>query len=124
MKSFGKTRMVGLALAAAMLAGPMAFAQNAAPATATAAMATATPAVEAAAPVAAPAATAAAPTAIAAPAQTVDKGDTTWMLVSSILVLLMIVPGLALFYGGLVRQKNMLSMLMQTSTVCVIGMMA
>ena len=124
MKSFGKTRMVGLALAAAMLAGPMAFAQNAAPATAAAAMATATPAVEAAAPVAAPAATAAAPTAIAAPAQTVDKGDTTWMLVSSILVLLMIVPGLALFYGGLVRQKNMLSMLMQTSTVCVIGMMA
>ena len=46
------------------------------------------------------------------------------MLISSLLVLLMIVPGLALFYGGLVRQKNMLSMLMQTSTVCVIGMMA
>ncbi|HEY9217661.1 MAG TPA: ammonium transporter, partial [Phenylobacterium sp.] len=53
-----------------------------------------------------------------------NKGDTTWMLVSTVLVLLMIVPGLALFYGGLVRQKNMLSMLMQVSTVCVIGMMA
>jgi ammonium transporter, Amt family len=46
------------------------------------------------------------------------------MLVSSLLVLLMIIPGLALFYGGLVRQKNMLSMLMQVSTVGVIGMFA
>jgi Amt family ammonium transporter len=42
-----------------------------------------------------------------------DKGDTTWMLVSTVLVLLMSVPGLALFYGGLVRGKNMLSVLMQ-----------
>jgi Amt family ammonium transporter len=53
-----------------------------------------------------------------------DKGDTTWMLVSTVLVLLMIVPGLALFYGGLVRQKNMLSMLMQVGVVTVIGMIA
>jgi Amt family ammonium transporter len=44
---------------------------------------------------------------------TVDKGDTTWMLVSTILVILMTLPGLALFYGGLVRAKNMLSVLMQ-----------
>jgi ammonium transporter, Amt family len=43
----------------------------------------------------------------------VDKGDTTWMLVSSALVLLMSIPALALFYGGLVRTKNMLSLLMQ-----------
>jgi Amt family ammonium transporter len=43
----------------------------------------------------------------------VNKGDTTWMLVSSMLVLLMSVPALALFYGGLVRTKNMLSVLMQ-----------
>ena len=43
----------------------------------------------------------------------VDKGDTTWMLMSSVLVLLMSVPALALFYGGLVRTKNMLSVLMQ-----------
>ena len=53
----------------------------------------------------------------ALPDQTVDKGDTAWMLISSVLVLLMIIPGLALFYGGLVRQKNMLSMLMQVTTV-------
>jgi Amt family ammonium transporter len=51
-----------------------------------------------------------------------DKGDTAWMLVSTILVLLMIVPGLALFYGGLVRSKNMLSILMQTLTVACIVM--
>lgn len=43
----------------------------------------------------------------------VDKGDTTWMLVSTILVIMMTLPGLALFYGGLVRAKNMLSVLMQ-----------
>ena len=43
----------------------------------------------------------------------VDKGDTTWMLISSVLVLLMSIPALALFYGGLVRTKNMLSVLMQ-----------
>ena len=52
---------------------------------------------------------------------TVDKGDTTWMLVSTILVLLMIIPGLALFYGGLVRVKNMVSMLSQVTAVTVIG---
>jgi Amt family ammonium transporter len=71
---------------------------------------------------AAPAAEAAAEAVAAAPVP--DKGDTTWMLVATVLVLLMIVPGLALFYGGLVRQKNMLSMLMQVSTVTVVGMMA
>ncbi len=43
----------------------------------------------------------------------VNKGDTSWMLISSALVLMMSVPGLALFYGGLVRTKNMLSVLMQ-----------
>lgn len=43
----------------------------------------------------------------------VDKGDTAWMLTSSVLVLLMSIPALALFYGGLVRAKNMLSVLMQ-----------
>ncbi|MEI6098153.1 MAG: ammonium transporter [Alphaproteobacteria bacterium] len=44
----------------------------------------------------------------------VNKGDTTWMLVSSALVLMMAIPALGLFYGGLVRTKNMLSVLMQT----------
>ena len=56
-----------------------------------------------------------------APAPTVDKGDTAWMLISTVLVLLMIVPGLALFYGGLVRVKNMVSMLSQVTAVTVIG---
>ena len=50
---------------------------------------------------------------LVAVAPTVDKGDTAWMLVSTALVALMVIPGLALFYGGLVRSKNMLSVLMQ-----------
>jgi Amt family ammonium transporter len=50
-----------------------------------------------------------------------NKGDTAWMLVSSALVLLMTIPGLALFYGGMVRTKNMLSMLMQVfAIVCLV----
>ena len=52
-----------------------------------------------------------------AAAPTVDKGDVAWMLVSTILVILMVLPGLALFYGGLVRSKNMLSVLMQVMVV-------
>ncbi len=66
--------------------------------------------------------TEAAPVAITAPEQTVDKADTAWMMVSTVLVLIMIIPGLALFYSGLVRTKNALSVLMQVSTVTVIGM--
>jgi len=46
-----------------------------------------------------------------------DKGDVSWMMVSTILVLFMILPGLALFYGGLVRTKNMLSVLMQCTLI-------
>ncbi|MCF8179375.1 MAG: ammonium transporter [Sulfuritalea sp.] len=57
--------------------------------------------------------------AAAAPAivATVNKGDVAWMLVSTLLVVFMAVPGLALFYGGLVRAKNMLSVLMQVLVV-------
>ncbi len=66
-----------------------------------------------AAPAAAPAAPAAAPSATPAPAPTPNKGDVAWMLTSTALVLMMSVPALALFYGGLVRSKNMLSTLMQ-----------
>jgi Amt family ammonium transporter len=73
------------------------------------------------APVIALAQDATAPAAPAA-APTPDKGDTTWMLVSSVLVLLMTVPGLALFYGGLVRAKNMLSVLMQVLTIAAVAM--
>ena len=52
----------------------------------------------------------------------VDKGDITWMTVSTVLVLLMTVPGLALFYGGLVRTKNMLSVLTQVFAItCVVA---
>jgi Amt family ammonium transporter len=54
-------------------------------------------------------------------AEMVNKGDTTWMLVSSALVLMMSVPGLALFYGGLVRTKNMLSVLMQVLTIVAVA---
>lgn len=55
----------------------------------------------------------------AAPAVTPvpNKGDTAWMIVATVLVTLMVIPGLALFYGGLVRQKNMLSVLMQTFVI-------
>jgi Amt family ammonium transporter len=71
----------------------------------------AAPAMPAAAPaVAAPAAAAAA---TAAPAAVPNKGDTSWMLTCTALVILMTLPGLGLFYGGLVRSKNMLSVLMQ-----------
>ncbi len=57
--------------------------------------------------------------ALAAPA--INKGDNTWMLVSTVLVLLMTIPGLALFYGGLARSKNMLSVLAQVFyTVCIV----
>jgi Amt family ammonium transporter len=51
----------------------------------------------------------------------VNKGDTSWMLISSVLVLMMSVPGLALFYGGLVRTKNMLSVLMQVFMIVSIA---
>ncbi|WP_396272926.1 ammonium transporter, partial [Hyphomonas sp.] len=59
---------------------------------------------------------------ITLPEPTVDKGDVTWMMVSTMVVFLMIIPGLALFYSGLVRTKNALSVLMQVGTVTVIGM--
>ncbi|QBM26254.1 ammonium transporter [Hydrogenophaga pseudoflava] len=111
-----------------MFGGFSAMAQDAAKpadapaATAPAADAAAAPAAAPAADAAAPAAAEAAPAAAeAAPAEavkeTVDKGDVTWMMIATILVLLMVVPGLALFYGGLVRSKNMLSVLMQVMVV-------
>ena len=114
-----KKLLISLALGWGMLtAGSLAVAQTpAAPAPVVAASAEAKPAD--AAPAAAAPVTAAvvAPAAEAAPAAAPvpvpNKGDTAWMMVSTILVILMTVPGLALFYGGLVRSKNMLSVLMQ-----------
>lgn len=73
----------------------------------------AAPAAEVAA--AAAAGTAEAPAPVAAP--TPNKGDTAWMLVATLLVIMMTIPGLALFYGGLVRSKNMLSILMQVFSI-------
>ena len=115
-----KKLLASLALGLGLLVGgTAAFAQTPAPATVAASEAVAAPAAPAeakpadamapAAAVAAPAADAAA----AAPVPVPNKGDTAWMMVATLLVILMTVPGLALFYGGLVRSKNMLSVLMQ-----------
>jgi len=121
-----KRLMSLIALTAALAFGGTVIAQDkkADPAPAPAATA---PADAKAAPASAPAADAkaadakpadaAAPAATAAPAHTPNKGDVAWMLTSTALVLLMSVPALALFYGGMVRSKNMLSMLMQVFVV-------
>ncbi|PYN25181.1 MAG: ammonia channel protein [Candidatus Rokuibacteriota bacterium] len=89
----------------------VAFAQQPAP-----------PAASSTAPAApAPAAgAAAAPAPAAAPASKIDKGDTAWMLTSSVLVLMMTAPGLALFYGGMVRQKNALGTLMHSFIIAAV----
>lgn len=122
MKKLLASLAVGLGLlvgsVAAVAQAPATPAAPAAAEAAPAAPAAAAPA--AAAPAAA--ATAAAPAAAAAaPAPTPNKGDTAFMTTATVLVLLMILPGLALFYGGLVRSKNMLSVLMQVMVVsCMI----
>lgn len=102
------------ALGTSLFAATVAFAQEATTAASEAAATAAATATETAA--------AAATTLIKAPdaaamAGMVNKGDTAWMLVSAALVLMMSVPALALFYGGLVRTKNMLSVLMQVLTI-------
>jgi Amt family ammonium transporter len=101
-----KKIFASLALGLTLCFGSAVFAQ-----TAPAAEAKVEAKAEATAPATAPAAAPAA--AEAAPALVPNKGDTAWMMVSTILVIMMVVPGLALFYGGLVRSKNMLSVLMQ-----------
>jgi Amt family ammonium transporter len=107
-----KKLFISLVLGLGMLgAGTFASAQTTAPAAAASAVEAAPAAAVAAPAPAAAASDAAAPA--AAPAPVPNKGDTAWMMVSTLLVILMTVPGLALFYGGLVRSKNMLSVLMQ-----------
>jgi Amt family ammonium transporter len=109
-----KKLLVSLALGWGLLtAGSAALAQTAAPASAPAVTVSAEAAAPAAAVAAAAPAAAEAAAPAAAPAPVPNKGDTAWMMVSTLLVILMTVPGLALFYGGLVRSKNMLSVLMQ-----------
>jgi len=103
---------IALGLAAFGLMG-VSHAQDTAASAPVAPASAAAEAAPAAAPVAAVAAPAEAASAAAAPAPVPNKGDTTWMMVSTLLVILMTLPGLALFYGGLVRSKNMLSVLMQ-----------
>jgi len=103
-----KKLLVSLALGLSVLvAGVPGIAQAQAPAA---------PAAEAPAAAPAAAAPAAAPEAAPAPNK-VDSGDTAWMLTSTLLVILMTIPGLALFYGGLGRSKNMLSVLMQVFVI-------
>jgi len=87
-----KWMAITLLCALALICAPAAFAQSSAPAPA-------------------------APAAVAAPAPKIDSGDTAWVLMSSALVLLMTAPGLALFYGGMVRQKNALGTLDRKSVV-------
>ena len=105
--------LTGVLFAMLLVAVPMLASAESAPAA---------PATVAAAdaPGAAPAAPAAAPAAAPVP----NKGDTAWMIVATVLVILMTIPGLALFYGGLVRSKNMLSVLMQVFTIfCLIAVL-
>ncbi len=109
MKKLLATLALGLTLGLGVFGTASVATAQTAPAAVTA------PATEAKADAAAPAtAPAAAPAAAeAAPVLVPNKGDTAWMMLSTILVILMVIPGLALFYGGLVRSKNMLSVLMQ-----------
>ena len=103
--------ILALGIAALGFAGTVLAQAPAASAPEATASAAATPA---AATAPAEAASAAAP---AAAAPVPNKGDVSWMLVSTLLVIMMAIPGLALFYGGLVRSKNMLSVLMQVFVV-------
>jgi len=113
-----KKLLASLALGFSLLLGAGAVMAQATPAPAASAPTASAPAAEAkaAAPAAAPAAAAPA-AAEAAPAPVPNKGDTAWMTVATVLVIMMTIPGLALFYGGLVRSKNMLSILMQVFVV-------
>ena len=114
-----KKLIASLALGLAVLGySATSFAEDAAASAPEAAPVAAVAAPEAAsAAMAAPPAEAAAPAAAteapAAAAPVPNKGDTAWMMVATIIVIMMAIPGLALFYGGLVRSKNMLSVLMQ-----------
>jgi Amt family ammonium transporter len=118
-----KRLMSLIAVTAALAFGGNALAQEKkadAPAAAPAAAAPAEAKPADAAPAAATDAKPAAPAAPAAPAEakpTLNAGDTAWMLTSTLLVILMTIPGLALFYGGLARAKNMLSVLMQVFVI-------
>ncbi|MES2919528.1 MAG: ammonium transporter [Pseudomonadota bacterium] len=129
-----KKLVYALMLGSALVASSPVFAEEAAPAAPVAAAAVA--ALEAAPAPDAAAAEAAAPEAVAAPAAAeaapaddykapdYNMGNVSWMMTATLLVIFMTLPGLALFYGGMVRKKNMLSVLMQTFTIfCVIAVL-
>jgi Amt family ammonium transporter len=111
-----KQVLLALSFAGALLASPLSMADEASAPVATV---TSTVTESTSAVASAPAATAeaTAPAAAApAPAPKIDKGDTAWMLTSTALVLFMTIPGLALFYGGMVRKKNVLGTMMHSLT--------
>ena len=115
-KIFASALATGALLVAVGFSAPVIAEEAAAPAATTEAVAAPAAAAPAAAP--APASAVAAPAeAPAAPALVPNKGDVAWMSIATILVIMMSIPGLALFYGGLVRSKNMLSVLMQVFMV-------
>ncbi len=116
-----KARVAALAILLPMLfPGVAAFAQSPAPTPPPAASAPPSAAAQAPAAAPAPAAPAPAATAPAGPAKppAYDHGDTAWMLTSTALVLMMTIPGLALFYAGMVRRKNILATVMQSFAIC------
>lgn len=128
-----KQVLLALGLTSALLTSAVAWAEEPAADQATATAVAAAPATpdtaaatapEAPATKTAPAAEAApaeAPAAEAAPvAPTLDTGDTSWILTSTALVLLMTIPGLALFYGGMVRKKNVLSVMMHSLSAAIL----
>jgi Amt family ammonium transporter len=116
LKKFSRAGLVALALGVALglflavSSADTSYAQTAAPAPA------ATPAATAAAPAAPPACDATAKPPVLKDCKT-DSGDTAWMLTSMALVLMMTIPGLALFYGGMVRKKNVLATVMQSFAI-------
>ena len=117
-----KKMLLALSLSGALLGGSVAWAEESVTEPTSSAVATtANDTVSAVAP-----ATVTAPEATAAPVAHVeekpkaDTGDTAWILVSTALVLLMTIPGLALFYGGMVRKKNVLATMAQSLTAAAI----
>ena len=110
-----KARLAALVLVVPMIACGMAMAQTAPPPSTSPAATSAPPSAgPPSAAVQAPAAAPAGP--VKAPAY--DHGDTAWMLTSTALVLMMTIPGLALFYAGMVRKKNILATVMQSFAIC------
>jgi len=120
-----KTLFASLGLLFALLSPGLPLAQDATAPVEDAAVVETMDAVAVEAPVAAEeAAPAEAAPAEEAAAPVPDKGDTAWMMLSTLLVILMIIPGVALFYGGLVRAKNMLSVLTQVMAIfCLISIL-